>query len=131
MLIIKSAEARRRSEKGFPGQDENQETKLVLIEEHPQRDFPKGVQPCFIIQGLKEKPVRLTTDAAHRMLIAQLVGVHFRGKVSACQHYLSLTRTFLGTPFVTDKRSSHVNLTQLLNYPKMSLAHSSLSVCRK
>ena len=83
MLILKSAETRGRSGKAFPVPDENQKTKLVLLKEHPQRDFPKRAPPCFIIQGLKEKPGCLSADAAHRRLIAQLVSVHFRYKVFA------------------------------------------------
>lgn len=51
--------------------------------------------------------------------------------MSAWQNSLSPRLTFLDTPFVPDKRSSQVNLTQLLNYPKMSLAHPSLCVCVK
>ena len=58
-------------------------TAAALLEEHTQRDFPKRVQPCFIIQGLKEKPGGLSTEATLGRLITQLMGVHFRYKVSA------------------------------------------------
>lgn len=76
------------------------------------------------------REVSVTADSAYRTLIAQLLGVHFRDKMSV-QHYLSSKLTFLGTPLVPHKRSSQVNLTQLLNYPKMSLAHPSLSIFKK
>lgn len=64
-------------------QTQMKKTKVALLEEHTQRDFPKHVQPCFIIQGLKEKPGGLSAEAALRRLITQLMGVHFRYKVSA------------------------------------------------
>lgn len=115
---MKSAETRGRRGSGFSGQDENWRTNQYFQNTH-KGIFQNVHNLVSDLRAWKRSQSDHVSDAARRSPRAQLVGIHFRYKVTARQCYLS-SRSPTWTPHLFQTRGgSQGNLTWLLNYPEM------------
>lgn len=88
-------------------------------EKRLQRECSKCTQPCFIIQGLKGKPVWASADAVECRYLRLWTGVHFRYKVSTGSTNCSPRGSFCAPICSRHGEGKLGQMTQLLNYLKM------------
>lgn len=121
LLTVNSAETRGRHGTGFPGPEENWKTKSVLLEHSrtPTKGFSKTWTSWFYISGLERQVILTSYRCSTQKADNSARGYDVRYKASARQYHLFPQLTSWTPHLFQTRGGSQVNLTQLLNYPKM------------